>query len=164
MYSYQDKQRYVSCFFGGPYEDTALAHCRPHGNCVLVATNGDAYVGNRILEVKSGQGIMYYANGDTYTGNWENDQPEGHGKMEYGKTGNTYVGGWQAGRKHGEGITKWKVSDEDLNLCRICFEAEMDAAFIRCGHMTACEECARQVKDCPVCRRPIDAVLKIWKA
>ncbi|KAI4154523.1 MAG: hypothetical protein LQ340_001638 [Diploschistes diacapsis] len=155
---------HVASYFGGPYTYAPLRNGRFFGQCTMIDdTTGDAYVGNCIGGYKAGQGVMYYANGDTYTGEWVHSQPEGQGTMVYNTTGNTYVGGWKAGRRHGKGIMTFEVADEQLQLCKICFEAEMDALFYRCGHVAACEMCARQVRDCPVCRRPVDAVVRIWK-
>ena len=125
--------------------------------------NGNAYSGNYTTGEKSGYGVMRYSNGDTYTGNWEAHLPEGQGSMVYGKTENRYEGGWKKGRRHGKGTMHFEVADEEMALCKICFEQEMDALFYRCGHVAACEECARQVKDCPICRREVHAVVKIWK-
>ena len=107
---------------------------------------------------------MYYTNGDTYSGQWMDDLPNGQGKMVYAKTGNTYTGGWLNGKRHGKGTMYFEMADEDLETCRICYEAPIDALFYRCGHVVACEECAKQVEVCPICRTPVGAVVKIWKA
>ena len=141
----------------------SLSRSNPHGHCVSIDIYGNAFSGNYTAGEKCGHGIMKYANGDTYDGNWEANFPEGQGTKVYGSTGNKYEGGWKKGRRHGQGTMHFEVADEELQLCKICFEAEMDALFYRCGHVVACEECARQVKDCPVCRRNVDGVVKIWR-
>ena len=125
---------------------------------------GDAYIGNCVSGTYSGTGTMYYTNGDTYSGEWEDDLPNGQGKMVYAKTGNTYTGGWLNGKRHGKGTMYFEVADEDLETCRICYEAQIDALFYRCGHVVACEECAKQVEVCPICRTPVGAVVKMWKS
>ena len=155
--------RGTSCFFGSGYVSAENKGGVMTGHCIRIDTAGDAYFGNMVLSMVSGQGTMYYANGDDYAGDWAGDLPNGQGQMVYGKTGNTYMGGWKNGKRHGKGTMHFEVADEDLEICRICYESEMDALFFRCGHVVACEECARQVKDCPVCRKPVDAVVKIWK-
>ncbi|MCJ1248551.1 hypothetical protein MMC30_005769 [Trapelia coarctata] len=155
--------RGTSCFFGSGYVSAENKGGVMTGHCIRIDTAGDAYFGNIVLGMISGPGTMYYANGDDYTGDWADDLPNGQGQMVYGKTGNTYMGGWKNGKRHGKGTMHFEVADEDLEICRICYELEMDALFFRCGHVVACEECARQVKDCPVCRKPVDAVVKIWK-
>jgi hypothetical protein len=162
-FAYQDNV-HVDSYFGGQYTYAPLHHGRFFGQCTMIDdTTGDAYVGNCVNGFKSGQGTMYYANGDTYTGEWANSLPEGQGKMVYNTTGNTYVGGWKAGRRHGKGVMTFEVADEEMQLCKICYENEMNALFYRCGHIAACESCARQVRDCPVCRRAVDAVVRVWK-
>ena len=154
----------VESYFGGPYTCASLRNGRSYGDCIMIDdTTGDAYVGKCVAGMKSGHGTMYYANGDTYTGQWASSQPEGEGIMVYNTTGNKYEGGWKAGRRHGKGVMNFEVADEEMQLCRICYEAEMDALFYRCGHVAACEQCARQVKECPVCRRTVDAVVRVWR-
>ena len=156
-------EQYVRSYFGSYYFKMTLKHGRPHGHGIKIDMIGNAYTGNFTAGQKSGFGIMKYANGDTYEGNWEAEYPEGEGIMVYGKTGNRYEGGWKKGRRHGKGTMHFEVADEEMQLCKICFENEMDSLFYRCGHVVACEECARQVKDCPICRRVVDAVVKIWR-
>ncbi|XP_020881172.1 E3 ubiquitin-protein ligase SPL1 isoform X1 [Arabidopsis lyrata subsp. lyrata] len=48
-----------------------------------------------------------------------------------------------------------------LDLCVICLEQKYDATFVKCGHMCCCLTCSLHVKTCPICRRPIEHVLKI---
>ncbi|MCJ1284158.1 hypothetical protein MMC26_003489 [Xylographa opegraphella] len=151
-------------YFGEDYKDAEVKFCRFHGQCVHVASTGDAYIGNCVSGTYSGIGTMYYTNGDTYRGEWVDDLPNGQGKMVYAKTGNTYTGGWLNGKRHGKGTMYFEVADEDLETCRICYEAQIDALFYRCGHVVACEECAKQVEVCPICRMPVGAVVKIWKS
>lgn len=107
---------------------------------------------------------MAYASGDTYTGNFAENERDGHGKMVYGKTNNVYEGGWKKGRRHGKGIMTYEVADEEMAMCKICYENEMNALLYDCGHVVACEECARQVEICPVCRKSVRGVCRIWKA
>ena len=106
---------------------------------------------------------MAFANGDTYTGAWARDFPDGEGEMVYATTGNTYTGGWRRGKRHGRGVMRFEVADEEMALCRICYEEEMDALFFDCGHVVACEGCARAVECCPVCRREVKAVVRVWR-
>lgn len=48
--------------------------------------------------------------------------------------------------------------------CAICLSKKADVAFINCGHMISCGECANKLKNgrCPVCRKKILKVLKIY--
>ncbi|KAK8203121.1 hypothetical protein M8818_005346 [Zalaria obscura] len=133
-----------------------------HGTGHLIYLNGDEYTGSFQHSQRSGHGSQTYQNGDTYKGEWSHDLQHGQGTYTEIKTGNSYTGGWVEGKKHGRGITYWKVSEEEKKLCQICCEREMDAAFYDCGHVVACRECARQVHDCPVCRRRVRDVVKLY--
>ncbi|KAL8790842.1 MAG: hypothetical protein Q9195_006167 [Heterodermia aff. obscurata] len=151
-------------YFASPYFSGSIAHGRPHGQGTLITTIGDAYTGNFVSGLKSGHGNMRFANGDTYKGSWANDDPDGQGEMVYAKTGNVYTGGFRKRKRHGKGIMKFEVADEEEHLCGICYEEEMDCCFYDCGHVAACEGCARQVDVCPVCRRGVKAVVRIWRS
>lgn len=55
-----------------------------------------------------------------------------------------------------------EVVSKDSPKCKICFEAEIQVAFIPCHHVTACQTCAKKVKRCPVCRKRIESSLRIF--
>lgn len=105
---------------------------------------------------------MNYSNGDTYTGEWSDDEPNGQGRMVYATYGNVYTGGFKKRKRHGKGTMVFEKADEEMMLCRICYENEMDALFYSCGHVVACEECARCLDICPVCRATVRAVVR-WR-
>ena len=152
----------MSSYFAHPYLNYALVNGRAHGSGTIVTLSGDAYTGQFIAGTKAGTGEMRYANGDTYNGEWRANEPNGQGTMVYAKTGNKYTGGFKKRKRHGKGHMQFEVADEEMALCKICYEGEMDALFYECGHVVACEECARQVDICPVCRRTVRAVVRIW--
>ncbi|KAL8690427.1 MAG: hypothetical protein Q9218_004127 [Villophora microphyllina] len=155
---------YVDCAFGtAEYQSVCLLNGQFHGPGTIISPNGDAYTGNYVSSYRSGNGTMAYANGDTYVGNFSRDERDGQGTMTYHTTNNTYEGGWKKGRRHGKGTMKFEVADEEMQMCKICYENEMDAVFYDCGHVVACEECARQVDHCPVCRKGIRGVCRIWR-
>ncbi|KAL8826599.1 MAG: hypothetical protein Q9191_003705 [Dirinaria sp. TL-2023a] len=156
------KPTLTASYFSTPYYSCSIAYGRPHGAGTSISLAGDSYTGNFSSGLKSGQGTMRYSNGDIYTGAWADNEPEGQGEMTYAKTGNVYTGGFRKRKRHGKGVMKFEVADEEQRLCQICYENEMDAVFYDCGHVTACETCARQVDDCPVCRRKVKAVIRIW--
>jgi hypothetical protein len=133
-----------------------------HGYGHLIYLNGNEYFGNFSHSQRSQYGKMTYANGDTYDGQWAMDQPHGHGTYTHQRTGNVYTGNWQEGKKSGTGTTYHKVSEEDAKLCRICYTTEVNAAFYECGHVLACVECARRLEECPICKRRIRDVLKLY--
>lgn len=55
--------------------------------------------------------------------------------------------------------------DEDRNLCKLCFERELDCALLPCSHVV-CYQCATSLKltTCPFCRQEITKVLKLYRA
>lgn len=156
------KPTLTASYFSTPYYSCSIAYGRPHGAGTSISLAGDSYTGNFTSGLKAGQGTMRYSNGDTYTGAWADNEPEGQGEMTYAKTGNVYTGGFKKRKRHGKGVMRFEVADEEQRLCQICYEEEMDALFYDCGHVAACEACARQVEDCPVCRRKVKAVVRIW--
>ncbi|XP_010543205.1 PREDICTED: uncharacterized protein LOC104816193 [Tarenaya hassleriana] len=53
-------------------------------------------------------------------------------------------------------------------LCAICFDAPRDCFFLSCGHSVACFQCGTRIAEasgnCPVCRKKIRKVKKIFNA
>ena len=37
-------------------------------------------------------------------------------------------------------------------ICKVCLSAEVARAFRPCGHLSCCAACAKQMKECPICR------------
>ena len=50
----------------------------------------------------------------------------------------------------------------DETLCVVCLMEKRGAAFLPCGHMVACHKCAASVADCPLCRQPIDQIVRTY--
>nr|XP_022289975.1 putative inhibitor of apoptosis [Crassostrea virginica] len=48
---------------------------------------------------------------------------------------------------------------ETLN-CRICREREKCFAFLPCGHLVCCADCAPAMKRCPICDGPVTGTIK----
>jgi len=68
-----------------------------------------------------------------------------------------------------EGSTDTPTSDgeetkelDDENSCIICLENERCVALIPCGHLCLCRECSGTQKKCPVCRTPIQDLLRTY--
>lgn len=53
---------------------------------------------------------------------------------------------------------------KDMKLCKICMDNELCMTFLPCGHLATCEDCARSVKECPICRKEISQKVKIFWA
>ncbi|KAL2810119.1 hypothetical protein BJX63DRAFT_325570 [Aspergillus granulosus] len=134
-----------------------------HGKGKHISDSAATYTGDYVFSKKHGKGLMEYPTGDTYDGDWFENQCHGQGTFIERKTGNKYVGGYKDGKRHGKGISYWEVADEEMDLCQICFGEEQDALFYDCGHVCACVACAQQVEICPICRKKILSVVKIYR-
>ncbi|KAH0290592.1 hypothetical protein M436DRAFT_80029 [Aureobasidium namibiae CBS 147.97] len=133
-----------------------------HGYGHMIYLNGNEYSGNFRHHQRSEYGKMAYANGDTYDGQWAMGRPQGHGNYTSHRTGNVYTGNWENGKKSGTGTTYHKISEDEAKLCRICYSTEVNAAFYECGHVLACVDCAKRMEECPICKRRIRDVLKLY--
>lgn len=47
-------------------------------------------------------------------------------------------------------------------VCIICFENQVDCVFLECGHISCCKICGDKMNQCPICRRPIARVVKVF--
>lgn len=152
--------------FGTDYYKGPLVNGRAHGqNCLCITSAGNTYEGPLVCNKKCGKGgKMTYQNGDTYDGEWDADERHGQGTFVESRTGNKYVGGFEYGKRWGMGTTYWQVADEQADLCQICYGEEIDALFFDCGHVCSCVECARQCEICPICRRSVKQVVKMFRA
>lgn len=52
----------------------------------------------------------------------------------------------------------------DEDLCKICYDHDIDVVLYPCGHFVLCRMCAQKVSDCPVCRFVITDVIRTYKA
>jgi pSer/pThr/pTyr-binding forkhead associated (FHA) protein len=52
----------------------------------------------------------------------------------------------------------------DEDLCKICYDKDIDVVLYPCGHFVLCRWCAQKVSDCPVCRFVITDVIRTYKA
>jgi len=50
------------------------------------------------------------------------------------------------------------------NACKVCLDAEANCAFIECGHIVSCLNCAKLLTRCPVCRAIIKRTLRVYKS
>ena len=44
--------------------------------------------------------------------------------------------------------------------CKICLDMPVQSVLKPCGHSLMCWRCANEVRDCPVCRKRIDEVIR----
>jgi hypothetical protein len=149
-------------YFSSQYYKGEIKNGHRHGHGYQIYHSGATYEGTFQLGQRHGHGLYTFQNGDTYDGDWVGNQQHGNGTFIEAATGNTYVGGWKNDKKFGEGVTHWKNAQETERLCRICWEESADAAFYDCGHVVACLGCARQVENCPVCRKRVLSAMKLY--
>ncbi|KAJ5795348.1 hypothetical protein N7457_001947 [Penicillium paradoxum] len=135
-----------------------------HGRGTHISGTGMVYEGDFVFGRRHGQGKLKYPTGDSYDGDWIEDVCHGQGTYIEKTTGNKYVGGFKDGKRHGKGISYWEVADAELDLCQICYTEEMDAVFAECGHLCSCVTCANLVSLCPMCRKEVKKVIKIYRA
>lgn len=57
----------------------------------------------------------------------------------------------------------------NIKPCGICMSKKAEIAFIPCGHLTTCLDCADNLKkghkhdrNCPLCRKPIKDFLRVY--
>ncbi|KAL9107438.1 MAG: hypothetical protein Q9227_007635 [Pyrenula ochraceoflavens] len=148
--------------FGRHYYSGTMLNGRFHGHGTHISNTGHQYTGHFIQENRSGQGHLISPNGDEYTGTFLKNERHGEGTFVEKRTGNKYVGGFKEDKRSGKGVTYWEVAEEDEKLCQICYGEAQDALFYDCGHVCACLECARQVDVCPICRRGVKGVVRIF--
>ncbi|KAI9861021.1 MAG: hypothetical protein M1824_002787 [Vezdaea acicularis] len=154
---------YTTSFFGGESYTGSVINGRLHGAGTHIYVNGDVYSGWFASDARHGRGVMTFANGDVYDGDWADGYMHGQGKFSFKKTGNFYLGGFKKDKRFGRGTMHYEVADEEMDTCSICYEEEMNAVFNECGHMCACLACARQVGSCPVCRREVVSVIRLYR-
>ncbi|KAL3881346.1 hypothetical protein ACJMK2_027798 [Sinanodonta woodiana] len=59
-------------------------------------------------------------------------------------------------------ILQENQSLKDQRLCKICLDEEICVTFVPCGHFACCVACAVPLKDCPICRKPIQESIKTF--
>jgi Zinc finger, C3HC4 type (RING finger) len=56
---------------------------------------------------------------------------------------------------------------DDSEACTVCLSAKIDSSFVPCGHNCCCARCAKKCEKhgaCPICRKPIDSVMKTFRS
>jgi len=49
-----------------------------------------------------------------------------------------------------------------IEECIVCMERRVDSVLIPCGHICCCKQCVTKFIDCPVCRLPIERVVRTY--
>lgn len=59
-------------------------------------------------------------------------------------------------------------SQEDSGECKVCCERAVNCVLYTCGHMCLCYTCATVIQqqrgECPICRRQISDIIKVYRA
>jgi Zinc finger, C3HC4 type (RING finger) len=56
---------------------------------------------------------------------------------------------------------------DEADACTVCMTAKIDTTFVPCGHYSCCGRCAKKCEKhgaCPICRKPIDSVMKTFRS
>ncbi|RWS14886.1 E3 ubiquitin-protein ligase RNF34-like protein [Dinothrombium tinctorium] len=53
---------------------------------------------------------------------------------------------------------------DDINLCKICMEREINCVLLECGHMVACSDCGKRLSECPICRQYVVRIIRTFKS
>jgi hypothetical protein len=61
-----------------------------------------------------------------------------------------------------ETLTVLKAKAEE-NLCKVCFETEMDVILMPCRHLVVCQNCAALLNSCPTCRQQIGSIQRVYR-
>ncbi|XP_048670776.1 E3 ubiquitin-protein ligase NEURL1B [Marmota marmota marmota] len=66
------------------------------------------------------------------------------------------------------GLSPPELAGSRNGECTVCFDGEVDTVIYTCGHMCLCHGCGLRLKRqpracCPICRRPIKDVIKIYR-
>lgn len=51
---------------------------------------------------------------------------------------------------------------QEERTCKICMDAEVGVVFLPCGHFSCCAKCAKGVDMCPMCRSPIQEMVRTY--
>lgn len=51
---------------------------------------------------------------------------------------------------------------KEARLCKVCLDEEVSIAYIPCGHIVTCVQCAAALEHCPLCRKNIKGTVRIF--
>lgn len=53
---------------------------------------------------------------------------------------------------------------DDQLMCKVCWENVVDCVLLECGHMCACTACGKRMAECPICRRMVSRVVRVFRS
>ena len=51
---------------------------------------------------------------------------------------------------------------KEQRLCKVCLDFEATIAFLPCGHIVCCTDCAPAMRKCPICRAHVKGTVKTF--
>ncbi|NXH50956.1 BIR7B protein, partial [Dicaeum eximium] len=51
---------------------------------------------------------------------------------------------------------------QEQRMCKVCMDKDVSVVFVPCGHLVACEECALNLRLCPICRAGIQGSVRAF--
>jgi len=67
-------------------------------------------------------------------------------------------------KKERELLKETKKANKDLIDCKICLDREINTVLLECGHHCVCDICSIDLKHCPICKKDIIRIVKIFKS
>ncbi|XP_060552836.1 baculoviral IAP repeat-containing protein 3-like [Ruditapes philippinarum] len=49
-------------------------------------------------------------------------------------------------------------------MCKVCMDKDANTVFLPCGHLVACDDCAKVLRKCAVCRKIIQGTVRTYPA
>lgn len=56
------------------------------------------------------------------------------------------------------------TTSTQLDRCVVCYENKINCVLLECGHRALCMQCGQQLRECPMCRRPIERIVRVYDA
>ncbi|XP_052238237.1 baculoviral IAP repeat-containing protein 7-B-like isoform X2 [Dreissena polymorpha] len=53
---------------------------------------------------------------------------------------------------------------KEQRVCKVCMDKEVCVTLLPCRHLATCEECAKSIRDCPICRSDVESKVKVFWA
>ncbi|XP_076084105.1 baculoviral IAP repeat-containing protein 7-like isoform X1 [Mytilus galloprovincialis] len=67
-------------------------------------------------------------------------------------------------RDEAEKILEENQQLKEQRLCKVCLDLDVSIAFLPCGHIVCCKDCAPAMRNCPICRKYIKGTVKTYLA
>jgi len=53
---------------------------------------------------------------------------------------------------------------DEKDMCVICWDSEINTVLLECGHRAVCLDCSNSLAECPMCRKEITRVVRVFDA